>query len=608
VQKLLRIVFALGIMLAGTGSISTPAVAAYVATPLCSPVAAGDHETYHLPVTTGLPSGVTFSSDWSQQATGGWYGRQAMDGCRIKPDGNVTWHGKAAARIEVQPKDDPLALGENTERSEMLIMQTANGSQIQESTASGTVYYATSYYFPPTWAGEQLPWSAFAPVDCSTGDQNQCNSWSFVMQFWGWGALMAARTTPGGVEHYSFAGKTFTTNSAIALGQWTDFVFQVNWTTGAFVIYRRDQGNTSFTQVLSGNNGAPSGSIYYKQGLYRGGDVKGRTDVLWVGPTARGASFSAVEQQAFGTNNGAGSGSTSAKGATHDFNGDGKSDLLLYDTSGNLAMWLMNGAQVSSAAAIGAVQTSWQIVGQRDFNGDGKTDLLLRDSATGNLQMWLMNGTQAPSSVTVGNVPPLWTIIGTGDFNGDGHGDILWRDASGNIGVSLMNGATALSSASLGGMATTWSVVGLDDFDGNGTADILWRNTSGDVAIWFMNGTKIVTASTLANVPHTWSITGTGDFNGDGKSDIVWRNRNGHTSIWLMNGATMLSSGGLDNVPSDWSLALVGDYDGDGKSDLLWRDSSGNTTIWFMNGVKTSSTASIGNIPTKWSIQSLSAE
>jgi hypothetical protein len=39
-----------------------------------------------------------------------------------------------------------------------------------------------------------------------------------------------------------------------------------------------------------------------KQGHYRGGNVNGRTDVLWVGPTARGDTFSAVEQAAFGTN------------------------------------------------------------------------------------------------------------------------------------------------------------------------------------------------------------------------------------------------------------------------------------------------------------------
>ena len=45
-------------------------------------------------------------------------------------------------------------------------------------------------------------------------------------------------------------------------------------------------------------------TTYFKQGLYRGPDVNGRTDVLWVGPTSRGPTFAAVEQASFGTSDG----------------------------------------------------------------------------------------------------------------------------------------------------------------------------------------------------------------------------------------------------------------------------------------------------------------
>ena len=59
-----------------------------------------------------------------------------------------------------------------------------------------------------------------------------------------------------------------------------------------------------FAQVLAATSAAASGCQYYKQGLYRGPDVNGRSDVLWIGPTARGASFAAVEQAAFATGDG----------------------------------------------------------------------------------------------------------------------------------------------------------------------------------------------------------------------------------------------------------------------------------------------------------------
>jgi hypothetical protein len=88
-------------------------------------------------------------------------------------------------------------------------------------------------------------------------------------------------------------------------GKWTDFVFAVNWGGGDYVVWRRDEREATFTRALSGSTPVlPGREIYVKQGLYRGGNVDGRTDVLWIGPTGRGSSFSAVEHQAFGTSNG----------------------------------------------------------------------------------------------------------------------------------------------------------------------------------------------------------------------------------------------------------------------------------------------------------------
>ena len=42
---------------------------------------------------------------------------------------------------------------------------------------------------------------------------------------------------------------------------------------------------------------------------------------------------------------------------THDLNGDGKSDLVWRDDSGNVAFWVMNGAAVSSSGGVGNVPT-----------------------------------------------------------------------------------------------------------------------------------------------------------------------------------------------------------------------------------------------------------
>jgi FG-GAP-like repeat len=299
--------------------------------------------------------------------------------------------------------------------------------------------------------------------------------------------------------------------------------------------------------------------------------------------------------------------SCAANARTHDFNGDGMSDIIWRDGSGNVAFWLMSGAGILSSGGVGGVPATWSIVGQRDFNGDGKADLLWRDNL-GNTAIWFMNGTAVASTTGVGNIPTNWSVVGTGDFNGDGIGDILWTDGSGNYAVWLMNGATVSSSAGLGNIPASWSVAGTGDFNGDGKTDILWRDNLGNTSIWFMNGTAVASAAGVGNIPTSWSVVGTGDFNGDGMSDIVWHDNLGNTSVWLMNGANVLMAGGLGNIPTTWAVAQTGDYNGDGMSDLLWRDNQGNTSIWFMNGAAVSSTGGFGNIPTNWTVQSVNAE
>jgi hypothetical protein len=288
---------------------------------------------------------------------------------------------------------------------------------------------------------------------------------------------------------------------------------------------------------------------------------------------------------------------------THDFNGDGISDLLWQDTSGNLAAWLMNGAAVGSNGSLGNVSGTWSIVGQRDFNGDGDADLLWRD-AGGNLAIWFLSGTQLALSAGLGNVPTNWGVFGTGDFNHDGNGDILWRDSNtGAVSIWFLNGSQVISTASLGVVPTNWSIAGSDAI-----GDILWRDTSGNLVVWAVSGSQVVQSVGLGNVPLNWQVAGLGDFNGDGFVDILWRDMSGDVSMWLLNNGQVLQSAALGTVPTTWSIAQTGDYDGDGKSDLIWRDGSGNTAIWFMSGTAITSTGAVGNIPTGWTVQSVNAE
>ncbi|MFL6796059.1 MAG: FG-GAP-like repeat-containing protein [Xanthobacteraceae bacterium] len=304
--------------------------------------------------------------------------------------------------------------------------------------------------------------------------------------------------------------------------------------------------------------------------------------------------------------------------STHDFNANGKSDIVWRNSNGQVALWMLDGGLLSSTLLLSSSKdNSWSLVGQRDFDRDGKADVLWLDTA-GNLERWFLNGTGTGPNVLstqqFGTVGPQWHVVGTGDFNNDGFGDVLWQDTNGALAVWLMNKTTHLvASAVLGTVPAPWSIAGVAHFntDANipGRSDILWRNTAtGEVAIWFMNGISVVSSALVGTAPLNWSIVGTGDFDGDGFGDILWRDTSGTVAIWLMKGNQVAQSAVLGVVPTGWSAVLTGDYNFDGKSDILWRHSNGDTALWFMNGAQVASTANLGNVATSWTVQAANAE
>jgi FG-GAP-like repeat len=271
-----------------------------------------------------------------------------------------------------------------------------------------------------------------------------------------------------------------------------------------------------------------------------------------------------------------------------DFNGDGDSDLVLQNAAlnGNVMVDLMNGASVTSTYTVtNPGGPSWVVVADGDFNGDGKADFVVQNTS-GAPDIWLMNGTTIASTVALPVPPASWHIISTGDFNNDGHPDILWQNTSGQPAIWLMNGTSVVSAVGLTTPPASWRVIGAGDFNGDGNSDILWQNADGTPGIWEMNGTSVISAVSLTAPPPQWKIVGTGDFNGDGHADILWINTNDNTpGIWEMNGTSIISSVALIAPPSSWVPIGTSDVNGDGHSDILWQNANTSQVgVWEMNG------------------------
>ena len=61
-----------------------------------------------------------------------------------------------------------------------------------------------------------------------------------------------------------------------------------------------------------------------------------------------------------------------------------------------------------------------------------------------------IDGNGGFTGADLGAVPTTWTIVGVADFNGDGRADILWRNTNGDTYLYLSTGAGAFSGLDIG--------------------------------------------------------------------------------------------------------------------------------------------------------------
>jgi hypothetical protein len=197
---------------------------------------------------------------------------------------------------------------------------------------------------------------------------------------------------------------------------------------------------------------------------------------------------------------------------------------------------------------------------RNDFNGDAHSDILLQNS-DGTPASWLMNGLNLIGGGAVGpsNPGPTWHVKDDGDFNHDGKSDILWQSADGTPAVWLMDGVNLIGGGVVGSSnpGPGWQVKATGDFNDDGKDDILWQNVDGTPAIWLMDGTNLIGGGAVGSNPGpSWHVEDTGDYNGDGKADILWQNTDGTPAVWDMDGTNVIGGGvvGLSNPGADWHI------------------------------------------------------
>jgi hypothetical protein len=200
-----------------------------------------------------------------------------------------------------------------------------------------------------------------------------------------------------------------------------------------------------------------------------------------------------------------------------------------------------------------------------DFDGDGKTDVAVYDVANG---WWYLHNSEDGGyvfdAIGVGG-GSQWKPV-SGDYDGDGKSDVAVYDA--DYGWWLFHytaGGYFYDHIGVGGTGYT-AVPG--NYDGDGVTDIaVYNGTNGDWYIKYSSG-----GYGFDNLGGTGSIPLPADYDGDGKTDVaVYDVANGWWYLhYSSDGSYVFDAIGVGGG-SQWR-PVPGDYDGDRKADVAVYD------------------------------------
>ena len=186
-----------------------------------------------------------------------------------------------------------------------------------------------------------------------------------------------------------------------------------------------------------------------------------------------------------------------------------KNHLLWRSTDGQVATWEFDSNDTYRVGHLGTIPISWSIVdGRGDYDGDGISDILWRDTS-GNLGYFKMESyTRYSAWIPLPSVSPAeWTIVeAAGDYDGDGKSDILWLHTSGAVYIWLVRGSS-VELRHVSSVPPGWGLLeGNTDLNNDKKSDLTWRHANGTVVVWLMNGGTPLRQEIVGTVDLTWKL------------------------------------------------------------------------------------------------------
>ncbi len=273
-----------------------------------------------------------------------------------------------------------------------------------------------------------------------------------------------------------------------------------------------------------------------------------------------------------------------------DVNGDGRSDLVTFDTpygTNTVQMSIQFGNQdgTLSAPVVNNVAIAGGMPGKvlaGDLNANGHKDLILLYSSSYQVLLndGLANFTPAGSGALPGSNFGRGAV---GDFNGDGKLDFV-IDTAGLPPLALLFGngdGTFATPIQVGSGSQKAARVEAVDLNGDGITDIVYAtyilngNDTLDMhTMLFQQGGTFTDTLAVGIAGPSWSFV-VGDFNNDRIPDLFVVDGGGTGEAYLGKGDGTFAAGGNSIAASDGFLVtppfVAGDFDHDGNMDIVTR-------------------------------------
>ncbi len=317
-----------------------------------------------------------------------------------------------------------------------------------------------------------------------------------------------------------------------------------------------------------------------------------------------------------------------------DFNGDGRSDLLLLtrntsnEANEGLLFYLATGggnfgAPVNYLPYVNGRSGRFTMV-TSDFTRDGLPDLLLFDyngvnSTTGLIPIATQpGGTLALQrglmfSGNQGSTQSSSSPLATADFNGDGALDLAaTRSSGGSLGILYGNGRGEFSEPIDVRIEpdNTVNFVLARDFNRDGRPDLaVLRASANELRIMLNDGRGGFTPGASLNVRASFNQLEASDFNNDGALDLVARSATDTgLTVFLNNGQASFTPINVSGFLPDGERFTVGDFNGDGNGDLAFSESgSGDRKLSIALGDGRGAFAAPRSLPLESSLRALTA-